>query len=179
MSRQYFDDLPIEPLCISNSAVSFSTSELALFPNVSQIAIPTLDVRPGKTWRLTASGLLTTPTTGTMAITPRWGTTTSGVTFGISGLQTYVASQTNVPWYLDGILMCRTVGLFGVNSTFMATVRFHSLGTVATAGSGFTIVAGGTSATGDPTLGGFFIGITFSVTAASMTPQIVLLQSLN
>lgn len=180
MSRQYFEDLPNEPLNIANSAVSFATSELALFPNVSQIAIPAGDVRPGKVWRLTAAGIWTPPATGTMIITPRWGTTTSGVTLGASGAQTLAVPPAASAWWLTGLMMCRTVGLSGANSTFIAQGLFSAQGAIGTAGSTIQVAFGGTqTSAGDPTLGGFFIGITFSVTASSMTPQIVCLQSLN
>jgi hypothetical protein len=53
-------------------------------------------------------------------------------------------------------------------------------GAVATASSGTQVTFGGAqSAVCDPTAGGYFNGCTFSITAASMTPQIVCLQSLN
>jgi hypothetical protein len=180
MSRQYFDDLPNEPLAIANSVVNFLTAELALFPNVSQIAIPTADVRPGKIWRLTAGGIWTPPATGTLTITPRWGTTTSGITLGASGAQTLAVGAAASQWWLQGLLMCRAVGLSGLFSTFIAQGLFSGQGAVGTAGSAIQVAFGGTqTAVGDPTLGGFFIGMTFSTTGATMTPQIVALQSMN
>lgn len=179
MSRQYYEDMPVEPLDIANSAVSFLTAELALFPNLSQITIPALDVRPGKVWRLTCGGDITTPTAGTLIITPRWGTATGGTSLGASLTQNYVPSVTGAFW-ISALLICRAVGLSGGNSTFACRGLFNGPGAVATASSGTQITFGGAaSAVCDPAAGGFFIGCTFSVTGASMTPQIVCLQSLN
>lgn len=180
MSRQYFEDLPNEPLNIANSAVSFLTAELALFPNISQIAIPAGDVRPGKVWRLTAGGIWTSPGAGTLIVTPRWGTTTSGPALGASPAQTLTAAAAGSEWWINALLMCRTMGLSGTNSTFIAQGAFHGQGAIATAASGNLVCFGGTaSASCDPTLGGFQLGFTFSTTGSSMTPQIVCLQSLN
>jgi hypothetical protein len=179
MSRQYFEDMPVEPLNIVNAAVNFATAIQVLFPNTSQIAIPALDVRPGKVWRLTAGGIMTTPTTGTLTITPCWGTGTT-VTLGPSIAQTYQPSLSNVAWMIHALMICRGVGFSGANSTFIAQGVFQSAGIAATAGSSSCISFGGTqSAICDPTAGGFQICMTFSVTAAAMTPQIVCLQSLN
>lgn len=178
MSRQYFDDLPVEPLALANAAVSFATSIQVLFANTSQIAIPAADVRPGKIWRLTAGGDITTPAAGTLIITPTWGTGTT-VSLGASPTQNYVPSVTG-PWWINALLMCRAVGLAGAFSTFVCRGLFNGPGAVATASSGTQIPFGGAaSAACDPTAGGFQICCTFSITAASMTPQIVALQSLN
>lgn len=172
--------MPVEPLNIANAAVSFLTAAKELFPNTSQITIPAGDVRPGKVWRLTAGGIMTTPTTGTLTVTPYWGTAVTGVSLGASIAQTYVPSLTNVAWWLQALLICRTIGLSGTNSTFIAQGMLGGAGTAATVNSSLQVYFGGTaSAACDPTLGGFQIGCTFSVTAASMTPQIVCLQSLN
>lgn len=185
MSRQYFEDLPNEPLNIANAAVSFLTAELPLFPDGTgnlgrQIAIPAGDVRPGKVWRLTASGIWT-PTVGTLILTPGWGTTLANrIALGASGAQLLPTVAAASQWWLTGLLICRTMGLAGAFSTFTAGGMFSAQGAVGTAGSAVQVCFGGTaSAVCDPTIGGFYIGCTFSVTAASMTPQIVALQSLN
>jgi len=183
MSRQYFADLPNEPLPIANTAVSFATSELCAFgTNTSQWAIPAADVRPGKVWHLTAGGIMTTPAAGTLTITPGWGTApgASRIALGPSAVQNYVPSISNGAWWLNGLLICRAVGLAGAFSTFIAQGNFNSQGAVATASSGTQIAFGGTqSAVCDPAAGGFYIGFTFSTTAASVTTNILILQSLN
>jgi hypothetical protein len=102
------------------------------------------------------------------------------VTLGASPAQTLSAAAAASEWYLQGLLMCRTMGLSGTNSTFIAQGVFNGQGAIATAASNNTVAFGGTVTTaGDPTLGGFFIGMTYSTTGSSMTPQIVCLQSLN
>jgi hypothetical protein len=185
MSRQYFEDLPNEPLNIANAAVSFLTAELPLFPNASQIAIPAADVRPGKIWRLTAGGIMTlAAASGTLIITPGWGQTLANrVALGVSATQTVAQATAASAWWLNALLMCRAIGLAGANSTFIAQGVFQAGGVLATAGSSINIPFGGTqSAICDPAIatgGGFYIGMTFSVTGTTMTPQIVALQSLN
>ena len=181
MSRQYFSDFPNEPLAVANAAVTPGTSLTALFGNTSQIAIPAADVRPGKVWRLSAGGIYTSPgSTTTLVVTPYWGTTTGGVSLGASIAITLVTSVTAQAWWLQGLLMCRAVGLSGASSTFIAQGEFMGQGVAGTASSGVQISFGGTqSAVCDPTAGGFQIGITPNVTGSSFTPQIVLLQSLN
>jgi hypothetical protein len=182
MSRQYFDDLPNEPLMVANTIVSFLTAELALLPAV-QVAIPPGDIRPGKVWRLTAGGIWTPSAATTMIITPRWGTTTAGPTLGASITQTISVGAAGASWYLQGTLMCRAMGVPGsANNTFHCQGIFNGAG-LTTISSNNTIAFGGTQTTaGDITTAGaqgFFIGCTFSVTGATMTPQIVCLQSLN
>jgi hypothetical protein len=177
--------MPVEPLSGANTIVSSTgaaitaTVETALFP-VSQISIPSLDVRPGKVWKLTAGGIYTIGATGTLTITPRWGTTTSGITLGASVAQTtLVYSVTAGAWYMEAVMQCMSTSWqSGVHASFIATGAFHGAGVAATGGSQNTILFGGTAATGDPTLGGFFIGWTLSV-AGSISPQFQLLQSLN
>lgn len=176
MSRTYWTDTPVEPLCISNTAV-VATAETALF-QASQITIPALDVRPGRVWKLTAGGIWSTASSGTLTITPRWGTTTSGITMGASGAQTVSVSISNIAWLLEFNCICRTVGLAGANSTFIGTGVFLSTGAIATAGSAQVVTFGGTSASGDPTAGGLFIGWTLSV-AGTVTPQYCILQSFD
>ena len=183
MSRQYFEDLPNEPLMVANTAVSFLTAELALFP-AAQIAIPPGDIRPGKVWRLTAGGIWTPSAATTLTITPRWGTTTAGPTLGASVAQAIAVGAAAEAWWLQGLLMCRAMGVPGAaNNTFICQGLFSAGAIAATISSNNTIAFGGTQTTaGDITTAaaqGFFIGMTFSVTAASMTPQIVTLQSLN
>jgi hypothetical protein len=136
-------------------------------------------VRPGKVWRLTIGGDITTPAAGTLIITPVWGLLITSPSLGASLTQNYVPSVTGSFW-INALLMCRAIGLDGAHSTFVCRGIFNGPGAVATASSGTQIPFGGAaSAACDPTLGGFQICCTFSITAASMTPQIVCLQSLN
>lgn len=178
MSRQYFADLLCDPPIANLTAVT-ATTETGLWnvPNFSPINAN--DARPGKIYRLTAGGILSTSTSGTLIITPRFGTTTGGVTLGASVTQTVPVSLTNVPWRMQFDLVCRTVGAPGANSTVIGTGEFVSAGTAATAGNAFALAFGGTSGTVDlSTASGLFIGWTLSV-AGTVTPQYVVMQSLN
>jgi hypothetical protein len=99
---------------------------------------------------------------------------------GASVAQALAVSAAASAWWLEMMIMCRAIGLDGLFSTFIAQGRFNAEGVTATVSSVNNILFGGTqSAVCNPTLGGAFIGMTFSTTGATMTPQIVTLQSLN
>lgn len=178
MSRQYFCDLICEPPIANQTAVT-ATTETGLW-NVPQFsAIAADDGRPSKAYRLEAGGILSTGASGTLVITPRFGTSTAGITLGASQAQTVPINLTNVPWYLVMNLTVRTKGAPGANSTMIGTGSLTAPGAAATAGSGLCVCFGGTSAAIDLSLAaGLFIGWTLSV-AGSCTPQWVHMQSLN
>lgn len=179
MSRQYFQDLLADPP-IANLTAVVATVETILW-NVSQFTpIAPNDCRPGKIYKVTAGGIVTTGASGTLTITPRFGlTVAAGITMGASIAQTVPVSLTNVPWELSFTAVCRTVGAPGANSTMIGTGTFSMAGTAATAGSGMNVNFGGTSATVDVSIAtGVCIGWTLSV-AGSVTPQFAFLQSLN
>ena len=178
MSRQYFMDTLVDPP-IANLAAIVATTETALWNVPAFSPIAPNDCRPGKIYKVTSGGIVTTGASGTLTITPRFGTTVAGVTMGASIAQTVPVSLTNVPWELSYTMVCRTVGLPGTNSTVIGTGTFSMAGTAATAGSGMNVNFGGTSATVDVSIAtGVCIGWTLSV-AGSVTPQYVFIQSLN
>ena len=183
MSRGYFEDMPYGDPPIANLTAVTATTETILW-NQQFSSVPANDARAGKVYRLTAGGILSTAASGTLIITPRWGSTTGGTTLGASVTQTVPINLTAVPWFMTAICTVRTVGAPGANSTVMLNGLFQSAGTAATAGSGFDVVFGGTSGTvdlsttGTATTGGIVIGWTLSV-AGSCTPQQVVWQSLN
>src|SRR6516162_5128561 len=129
MSRQYFEDLIIDPPLANITAVT-ATVETGLW-NVAQFSpIHAFDAYKGagKVYRLMAGGIWSTSASAsTLIITPRIGTTTSGISLGASpgggtGTgQTVVASLTNQAWFLHFVLVVRSVGAPGANSTVMAT----------------------------------------------------------
>lgn len=180
MSRQYFEDLIIDPPTANLAAVT-ATVETGLW-NVAQFSpIHAFDGYKGvgKIYRLCAGGIFSTGASGTLTITPRVGTTTSGVTLGASIAQTVVASLTNEAWFLHSIWVVRSLGAPGANSVINGTGIWNGGGTAATAASNNTVVFGGTPATCDLSVEtGIFIGWTLSV-AGSCTPQFVTMQSLN
>jgi|SRR5215469_4491378 len=180
MARQYFPDLIIDPPTANLTAIT-ATVETGLWnvPQFSPIHAYDAYRGVGKVYHLMAGGIFSTGASGTLTITPRIGTTTGGVTLGASNAQTVVASLTNVPWFLNFVLVVRTLGAPGANSTVMGTGHFQGAGAAATAASNNTLTFGGTSATVDLTVEtGIFIGWTLSV-AGSVTPMWVTMQSMN
>jgi hypothetical protein len=179
VSRQYFEDAPYCDPPLANQTAVTATTETGLW-NVSQFTpVPAYDGRAGKIYRLTAAGIFSTGASGTLTITPRWGTTTGGTTFGASSAQTVVASLTNEGWYMTGILTIRSNGAPGANSTAIFNGQFQAGGAAATAGSNVSVLFGGTQASIDlSAAAGLFIGWTLSV-AGSCTPQQILWQSCN
>lgn len=180
MSRQYFEDLLVEPPTLNPLAAAITaTVETALWPTALFSPINVGDVRAGKVYKVSAGGIFSTGASGTLTITPRVGTSTSGITLGASVAQTVVASLTNEAWFLQCIMVVRTVGLAGTNSTAIGTGQFQGGGAAATAASNVSVIFGGTSATFDASIQqGLFIGWTLSV-AGSVTPQWVTFQSMN
>lgn len=180
MSRQYFQDVIIDPPTANLSAVT-ATVETGLW-NVAQFSpIHAFDAYKGvgKIYKLSAGGIYSTSTSGTLTITPRIGTTTSGITLGASVAQTVPVSLTNEAWRMEFDLVIRTLGAPGANSTAIGTGCFWGGGAAATAASSCVVPFGGTSATADFSVEtGIFIGWTLSV-AGSCTPQYVYIQSLN
>ena len=72
MSRQYFADMMAEPKIASLTAIT-ATSETALWDVANLTPIPANDAKPGKTYHLMATGIMSTGASGTLIITPRFG----------------------------------------------------------------------------------------------------------
>jgi hypothetical protein len=177
MSRQYFEDLLAEPPIANLTAVT-ATVETGLWNVAQYTPIAAGDPKPGRIYRVTAGGIVTFASTGTLTITPRFGTSTGGVTLGASVAQTVPGVVTNAPWILDFTMVVRTVGAPGTNSTVIGTGTFSTNGT-GTAGTSVSVNFGGTSGTVDVSVAsGIFIGWTLTV-AGSVTPQYCFIQSLN
>src|SRR5215469_16307143 len=115
MSRQYFLDTLTEPINADFSTIT-ATTETVLLPT-ALTPINANEPRAGKIYELIVGGTVTTGTAGTLTITPRFGTTISGVSIGASPAQNYVASITTAPFYFRYLLAFRSIGLPGANST--------------------------------------------------------------
>lgn len=174
MSRGYFADAPYADPAIASQGAIVATTETVLFPVAQFTPIPTADARAGKVYRGWMGGIYSTGASGTLTITPRYGQVIGGITLGASTVQTVPVSLTNEPWFLEFILTIRTANNgTATSSTGMLHGAFWGGGVAATAGSGFCVPFGGTSATFDTsgtTAGGIWIGWTLSV-AGSVTPQ--------
>lgn len=176
--RQVFSAVINNPPIANLTAVT-ATSETALWDTATYSPILAGTALPGKMWRLTAGGIMSFASTGTLTITPRWGTSTSGTTMGASVVAlTTPGATTGHPWHLEFTACCRTVGAPGSNSTVIGT-GFFVTGIPSAGSLQGTQVFGGTSATVDVSVAsGICIGWTLSV-AGTVTPQWVCLEELN
>ena len=163
----------VEPNPVDLTAVT-STSETGLWSVANFTPIPANYARSGQTFELIATGIYSTGASGTLIITPRYGTTTGGVTFGASVTQTVPINLSGVSWFMHAVLNFRKVDASAATqSTAMAGGLFVGTGTAATAGNSHSQAFGGTAGTVDTTAAaGLFIGWTLSV-AGSCTPKIV------
>lgn len=179
MSRQFFADQPYNDVPIADLTAVTATVETGLW-NVPQFSpIPANDARAAKVYEIIASGVYSTGASGTLTLTPRFGTTTGGISFGASVAQAVPVSLTNEAWAFHGFMTIRTVGVAGANSTATFVGTFNGGGAAATAGSSCVVVCGGTPATVDLSVaGGLFLGWTLSV-AGSVTPKQVIWASRN
>lgn len=178
MSRQYFADMLTEPLSTAFATIT-ATTETVLIPTI-QTPIPALDPRAGKVYKLTVGGVWTTGTAGTITLTPRYGTTISGVALGGSPAQNYVASISNAPFIFEYWLAVRALGQAGVNSSVVGSGRLTINGAAATAGSSTEVVCSSTASVSVDTsiASGLWIGVTSSV-APSIVPHWHTWQALN
>jgi hypothetical protein len=162
-----------EPPTVDLTAVT-ATTETGLWLVPWWTPIPAFEAVGGRTYELIAGGILTTGASGTLIITPRYGTTTGGVTLGASGAQTVVISLSNVNWMMNAILQIRSIGIAASTGVAVLSGIFEAAGAIATAGSTLGVSFGGTVATtcDTSTAQGLFIGWTLSV-AGSVTPRIV------
>ena len=179
MSRQYFEDAPYADPAIASGSAIVATTETALW-NVAQFTpIPANDARAGKVYELTASGIYSTSATGSLTLTPRFGTTIGGVLLGASQSQTVPASITNEQWFMKAIMTVRSVGAPGANSVVVLGGTFAGGGIAATGNSSLVLGFGGTVGTVDlSAAGGIWIGWTLSV-AGSVTVMQTVWQSIN
>lgn len=187
MGRQYFADIGAEPNVADFSAI-VATTETNLLTTAANISLFTPILagfgpggpQAGKIYQLDYGGIVSTGASGTLILTPRYGTTISGVTLGASGAQTVTVSLSNVPFSISMILVCRAVSAAASSSTFVANGVCNISGTLATAGSGMSIPFGGTTATTcDTTVAsGICMGWTLSV-AGSVTPKYAFIRALN
>jgi hypothetical protein len=179
MSRQYFADTLTEPVNAAYTTIT-ATTETVLVPTVLT-GIPANEPRAGKVYELTIGGTVTTGASGTMIITPRYGLVIGGTTLGASPTQTVVPSITTAPFLYRCLLVIRSVGLPGANSTVVCTGKWESGGAIATASSQTSVshcTTGAAVSVDTSVAAGLWIGVTFSV-APSVIPQWHLWRSLN
>jgi hypothetical protein len=179
VSRQYFADVLTEPVNAAYTTIT-ATSETVLVPT-ALTGIPAGEPRAGKVYELTVGGTVTTGAAGTLIITPRYGLVIGGTTLGASPTQNYVPSITTAPFLYRALLIFRSIGLPGANSTVVCTGKWESGGAVATASSQTSVAhcTTGAAISVDASIASaLWIGVTFSV-APSLIPQWHLWRSLN
>ena len=179
MARQYLQDGPfIDPPVASGAALVATTIE-DLWLGLTFTPVFASDPKAGKIYVVEAGGIMSTAAAAsTLTITPFYGGA-AGVALGASVAQTVPASLTAVPWYLRFVLVFRTIGPAGANSTCIGTGMLQSAGTAATAGTDLGLTFGGTSASVDATVNkDIHIRKTLSA-AGSMTMQYAYISSMN
>lgn len=169
-SRQYFSEL-MAPVMEADASSIAGTAEAGLWPVSPWTAMVANQLQPGQLWKLEAHGVMSTAATtpGTLQITPRWGTSSSGTSFGASGTSgTLTASLTNVPWNLRLLLMNRTIGSAG-QAVLSGVFECDQAGIP-------TLCFGGPVTTLDTTTPqGLWLGATLGAAGDTMTTRIVAL----
>jgi hypothetical protein len=195
MARQYFNATLADALIVAASITPTTTKTSILTPAQANQCFPLpyglSAPSAGSVFRFACGGLITTPATGTLIIDPYHGPGTSATVFGTdlgaSPAQTVTASLSSIPWRLEGELVYRLISGAATSSTAWCSGVFWSQGTLATAGGGWVIPFGSTSAisvdttgTGSAgTFGALNIAVTFSVTGATIITEWTSMQSLN
>lgn len=195
MARQYFNSQSADSLIVAAAITPTTVKTSILTPAQANQCFPIgfgqATPFAGQVYEFACGGIITTPATGTLIIDPYFGpgasATSFGVDMGASAAQTVTASLTNAAWRLEGNLVFRSIsGALGASVAWLSG-NFQSQGTLATAGAGWSIAFGSTTAvsvdtTGTGTAGTFGalnFAVTFSVTGGSITTEWTSMKSLN
>jgi hypothetical protein len=176
-SRQYFNEV-VAPVMTADVTAITGTAEALMWPASPWSPLAANVLQVGQAFRVMAGGVMTTPgaSPGTMTVTPRFGTSTSGTTLGASvASPTLIVSMTNVPWALIAQCVCRSIGASG-SLVMTGHIECQALG----AAPGGSLVFGGTVATVDTTAAaGIVFGATMGSASDSLTTRYVTLEALN
>lgn len=180
MSRQYFADVLSEPVNADFTTLT-GTTELVLIPT-QFTPIPANEPKAGKVYELWVGGTVTTGGSGSLIITVRHATTLTTPVLATSPTQTVVPSITTANFLFHGLLIYRSIGLAGTNSTAIFQGDWHSGGAIATAASETAVSVGtvGAAISVDTSLAtnALWIGVTFSA-VPSVIPKWHIWRSLN
>lgn len=178
MGRQNFSEVLMPVMLADQTAVPGTTEAVLWAAQFSALPANFFDA-PGKTCRLRAFGVMTTGATpGTLILTPRYGTTTGGTTLGAGTASgTLATSVTTVPWSMDCMIVCRSIGSSG-------TIAFFGLWESPrgyTTAPGVVECGNGSVATIDTTsaAGGLVVGATLSNAGSSLTTRKMSIEALN
>lgn len=193
MARQYFTSESADSLIVSASTGSITAITNIFSTAQAEQAFPIpygIGNGPfaGQIFYFAFGGICTTGTAGTILITPWFGGggTGTGVNLGASGAQDYTASQTNIPFIVEGYLAFRTISNAATTSTCWCTGLFNGVGALGTAPSGWSVLFGSTSAVSVDTSGlaasHTYGALNFSITASvasTVTAEWTVMQALN
>ena len=194
MARQYFESPLTDSLLVAASITPTTTKTSILTPAqaLQYLPLPYGLQGPyvGQIFEFALGGLITTPASGTLIVDPYHGPGSSATSFGTdmgaSAAQSVTVSLSNIPWIIEGYLVYRTIVPTATASTAWLTGTFKSQGTLATAGGGWLIPFGSTSAVTVDTsglsanlYGALNIAVTFSVSGATIITEWTNIRSLN
>ena len=141
-----------------------------------QTTIPQNALYTGQILKVTAGGIMTTAASaqGNLTVTPIWGTTTAGTSLGASAATALTASLTNVPWFLEMFVYCRSISNVASSSTLVCSGNLACPTNVSVPFGGAAVTTCDTT-----TAQGLAVGVTLGSASDTMTTQFVLLESVN
>lgn len=170
-------------VCLADQTAITGTAEASMFPVAQYTGFAANQLRAGQKWHLTAYGIITTPSSsmGNITFTPRYGTSSSGISLGISTATALVASATGAVWRVEYDFSVRQVGNAGANSKAVGNGVFITTPAVIAAATGSSVVFGSTASVSIDTsiASGLYMGVTMGSASDSMTCLEVELESLN
>lgn len=196
MSRQYFDSMLADSLIAPISAVSPGTTPTFIFSQTQANKFLPLPFgqnapSPGQVFHVTAGGLLTTPSSGTLIVSvfhgPGTSATAGGTNIGTSETITMPVSATAGYWRLDGDLIYRAISEVATSSTCWFSGEFKCGGPSGGSIAPVTLLISSNAAVSVDTTGAGSAGIfgalnvfvTPSITGSSFTPQFAFVRSYN
>lgn len=100
------------PLATADGSALANSVTLTDISAAPQITIPANFLYPGAALRVTASGRFSTTATPTLLLGVYYGAV-AGTALGTTGAITTTSGVTNVPWRLEALIICRTIGSSG------------------------------------------------------------------
>jgi hypothetical protein len=175
--RQY--QIPAGFTMIAAQSAITGTAEALMWP-YQFTAIPAAQLQAGQQIEVCAWGIMSTAAApGTLTINPRWGTTTGGVSLGISNTSpTQAASLTAVAWYLKFNATMRVPSVTATSSTVSGGGFFvcQAIGSATAPG---TMVFGGQATVDTVSNEGIVFGATLGSASDSITTEGVTIETLN
>jgi hypothetical protein len=170
-------------IALADQTAVTGTAEAALWPVAQYTGWAANQIRAGQVWYCLAFGVITTPASsqGNITLTPRYGTSSGGVALGASAATALAASATNVAWNLEYMMVARSVGLTGTNSSVVGNGSFTATVAAIAASTGNTIPFGSTgNVSVDLSIAaGMYMGVTLGSASDSIKTLFVGLSSLN